>query len=310
MLAMKLRHIKTLSITGMFALAGLLPGIGGSVLAAPKTAATSSKTTTTSVKVVSNVTYYSDPGAVLDEYLPGSKSRTPTPAVVFVHGGAWAGGDKAEWNTYVSNLVSSTGWPAFNINYDMDTAAEYITEPRDVTAAVNWVKDHAGTFNIDPARVGLVGDSAGGHLALLAATTGTGLPSAANRVKAVVSWSGPSDFTQLNSDLGCLDVVCNSTTQWLGYSIQRFEGMVLQPDDPQRWSDTSPINQVDPTDPKTLLFNSAAEIIPLNQMQNMAAALQANGVPVQTVTYAGTAHALNYGSQAWPTTLSWLKTNL
>src|SRR5439155_14641343 len=167
----------------------------------------------------------------------------------------------SEWSSYASNFVSSTGWSAFNINYDMTSGADYSTEPKDDTEAINWVKSHARSFNINPARIGIIGDSAGGHLAMLAATTGSGPASASSRVEAVVSWSGPADLPLVTSDAGCYDTPCDfmSPTQWLGSVTQNFEGGTLASNAPAQWAATSPVNLVNPTDPKMLLFNSSNE---------------------------------------------------
>jgi acetyl esterase/lipase len=294
--------------TGRAIKAGVILAIGATTLvgfAAPVRA-------TTSVSVVPNVTYYSDPGDVLDEYLPGTTAAQPTPAVIFVHGGAWDTGDKKRWSTFASSLVSSTGWSAFNINYDMKSSTLYTTEPQDVSAAVEWVKANAATLNVDPARIGLVGDSSGGQLSMLAGMTGSGSPSQDGRVRAVVSWSGLSDMPLVTQDAGCYATHCDYTSgrQWLGSVTQHFEGNTVVPSSPNRWTRTSPVTLVDPTDPRTLLFNSRNETINVDQAQRMRSELAEKGVPVTTVVYRGTAHAMDYASKAWPKTVSWLEANL
>jgi acetyl esterase/lipase len=274
--------------------------------------ATSSPAFAAGVKVVSNVTYWSNPGDKLDEYLPTTKANKAIPAMIFIHGGAWNGGDKAEWASYASNFVASTGWPAFNINYNTGSTALFATEPQDVAAAIDWVKAHAKTFNVDPSRIGLIGDSAGGHLAMLAGTTGSGPATGSGRVKLVVSWSGLSDLPLVTRDAGCFDTPCDytSTTQWIGSVTQNFERGTLAPAMPDQWAATSPVALVDPTDAQMLLFNSSNEMVNIDQLNGMEAKLASNGVPVQTVTYDGTSHGMGYASKAWPATLTWVKTRL
>lgn len=294
------RVVNVASLIGLAAIT-VLSGLSG---------ATASAATTYTIK--SNVNYSTDTNDKLDEYLPTVKAPSPTPAVIFVHGGGWYSGNKSNWATYAEDFVTKTGWPAFAINYDMTTSTPYVNEPQDVTTAINWIKTYAKYANIDPHRIGLVGESAGGHLSMLAATTGSGPSSDMGRVKAVVSWSGPTDLPLLTQDAGCYDKPCvfNDPNQWIGSVAQWFEGNTLASDAPDQWAATSPVNQVDPTDPPTLLFNSTDELVHLDQMQEMQSKLQTNGVPVKTVTYSGTQHAMAYASKAWPTTLSWLKTNL
>ena len=267
------------------------------------------------VRVLSNVTYGTDPGTVLDEYWPPSPASSPTPAVIFIHGGGWLVGDKGAWATNAQKLVAATGWPAFSINYDMDpNETAYSVEPRDVTAAINWVKANAAKLDIDPSRIALVGDSAGGHLAMFVATMGSGPSSDPGRVKAVVSWSGIADFPLVATDAGCYSSACpgaNATpTQYLGWLSGRYNGSTLASDQPALWAANSPVDHVDPTDPEMLLFNSTDEMVPIDQMQEMQTELGSNGVPVQAVAVDGSLHGLFYNAIAWPKTLSWLEHNL
>lgn len=291
------------SIASLVVLSGVTVISGFSGATAHATAAYTIKT---------DVSYSTDPSDKLDEYLPVVKAKTPTPVVIFIHGGGWYSGDKAKWATQAKDFVTKTGWPALSINYDMAAGTPYITEPRDVTTAINWVKAFGKNANIDTSRIGLVGDSAGGHLAMLAGTTGTGPSSDPSRVKGVVSWSGPADLPLVTQDAGCNDSPCafNDTTQWIGSVTQWFEGGTFAPDVPDQWAATSPVNQVDPTDPRMLLFSSDNEVVKLDQLQEMQGVLATNNVPVQTVVYPGTVHAYGYATQAWPATLSWLKANL
>jgi len=264
------------------------------------------------VKLVSNVSYGSNSADKLDEYLPTRKASKATPAVIFIHGGGWNGGDKSKWASYASNFVADTGWPAFNINYDTSSTTLFATEPREVTAAIDWVKARSKSFNVDPARIGLIGDSAGGHLAMLAGTTGSGPATGSGRVKLVVSWSGLSDLPLVTQDAGCFDVPCDytSTTQWLGSVTQNFEGGTLAPTVPDQWAATSPVTLVDSTDAQMLLFNSINEMVNIDQMLGMEAKLASNGVPAQSITYDGSAHGMAYAAQAWPTTLTWIRSRL
>jgi len=264
------------------------------------------------VRLVSNVKYYTDPGDRLDEYLPTSTAPTPKPAVIFIHGGAWDSGDKSRWSAYASSLVFWTGWDAFNIDFDMKSSTPFATEPTDVFAAIKWVKKHAKKLNVDRSRIAVVGASSGGHLALLAGMKGSGPSAKGSRVRAVVSWSGLSDLPLVTQDAGCYDTECdyNSNAQWIGSVTQHFEGNTTAPATPERWTKSSPITQVDKTDARTLLINSTDERVNLDQTQRMEAALSAHHVPVKTVVYNGTEHGMEYGSRAWPTTLSWLLKNL
>ena len=104
----------------------------------------------------------------LDVYTPAG----PTPtggraALVWVHGGAWQTGDKAN-----DTMATKAAWAAqhdrvlVSVNYRLATDAPTWPEPaQDVAAALDWVLARTGQLGIDPARVALLGHSAGAHLA-------------------------------------------------------------------------------------------------------------------------------------------------
>lgn len=128
----------------------------------------------------------------LDAYLPSNLSAEPRPAVVVVHGGSWNGGERSdfpEWNHW---LVSQ-GYTVFDIDYRLSPQPNWQTATNDVQDAVRWVKSRADSFNVDPNRIALMGRSAGGHLALLAAYTAVGQRADAE-VQAVIGFYAPADL--------------------------------------------------------------------------------------------------------------------
>lgn len=127
----------------------------------------------------------------------------PRPAVVLVHGGAWTGGRRSgtpRWDTWLAD----TGFTVFDIDYRLAPPPSWRSAPGDVRCAIGWVKRNAAVYRVDPRRVVVMGMSAGGHLALLAAyvagdATGAGaLPPSCGTgdttVRAVVSLYGPADL--------------------------------------------------------------------------------------------------------------------
>ena len=96
----------------------------------------------------------------LDAYVPAG--RGPFPAVIFVHGGGWSGGDKMGGNDPLFAPVAKRGMAWFTINYRLAPKHNYPAPVEDIHAAIRWVKANANRFNIDPNRIALVGESAGG----------------------------------------------------------------------------------------------------------------------------------------------------
>ncbi|MBM3793177.1 MAG: alpha/beta hydrolase [Acidobacteria bacterium] len=130
---------------------------------------------------------YSHSGAAslkLDVHIP--QGPGPFPAVILVHGGGWTAGHKTV--NFVKDLfpvLDQTGMAWFTIDYRLAPQHPYPAALEDVEAAVAWVKENARQYKVNPKRIALMGESAGGHLVNLAG--------ARNRVgvAAVVCFYGP-----------------------------------------------------------------------------------------------------------------------
>ena len=122
----------------------------------------------------------------LDVYQPYGDDQRARPAVIFVHGGSFSGGDKASGpSAELAATFPKLGYVAFSINYRLlapkgacsgstsgsnTCVAAAIAAITDAQAAVRWVRTHAAQYGIDPNRIGIGGESAGGITA-----TGVGL---------------------------------------------------------------------------------------------------------------------------------------
>lgn len=100
---------------------------------------------------------------------PADGSRLP--GVVFVHGGGWRTGDRTQLRGY-GVLVGREGYVGLCIEYRLIPEATYPESLHDVKAAIRWMRANADELGVDPDRIAVHGNSAGGHLALLAAATG------------------------------------------------------------------------------------------------------------------------------------------
>jgi acetyl esterase/lipase len=138
----------------------------------------------------------------LDVYVGTRASgSTPTRPVVVIHGGGWSSGNKGD-NALFSQWLADHGCTVFDIQYRTAPQPNWKSATGDVKCAIGWVKQHSSDaeWNVDPAKVMLLGRSAGGHLALLAAYT-AGDPelkpscdAADTTVESVVSFYGPADL--------------------------------------------------------------------------------------------------------------------
>ncbi len=108
----------------------------------------------------------------LDAYVPDGAG--PFPAVILVHGGGWNAGDKSGGpkKGYMAPMhepLAKAGFAWFSINYRLAPKHPYPACIEDVETAIRWVKAHAAEYHLDPKRIALSGESAGGHLVQLAA---------------------------------------------------------------------------------------------------------------------------------------------
>jgi acetyl esterase/lipase len=202
----------------------------------------------------SGIAYANHDGVELlgDLYLP--KGAKAAPALVAVHGGGWVQGARSAFQYWGPHLAAR-GVALFAISYRLATKGKTFPQAvHDVLAGVQFLRGNAGEFGIDPQRIGLLGASAGGHLAALAALGGTkfagGYPqdafaSISTGVKVLIGVYGVYDL-----------VAMWTTYQLQGGSennIQKFLG-VSPMADRQLYFDASPISYATLANNKTAVL--------------------------------------------------------
>lgn len=255
------------------------------------------------IPVEADIPYGDDPAETLDACLPPTEDQTPqnagdptdapgadldtpgTPAraaIVVVHGGSWARGDKADiaWRA-VCQWFASAGYVAFSVNYRLAPKHIYPAAIEDVQAAVEWLRQDAQVqrFDIDPDRIGAFGGSAGGNLVALLGTAGSGSLTSGSRVAAVAELSGPIDLT----GLAATDDFVPVQLAYLGCKTEEKCPAAVE---------ASPFYQIDSSDPPFFVAHSTRERIPLAQSEIFVAGLRAAGVPVDFITVEGTLHSI------------------
>jgi len=209
-------------------------------------------------------------------------TRHPRPAIVLIHGGSWTRGDKADVAyRAVCQWLASAGYPTFAVNYRMDPHYLFPDALDDVRTAVEWLRapKQLARFDLDPERIGTFGGSAGGNLAALLGTDGTGALTSGSRVAAVVELSGPADLTGA-------DVRHDFVPVQLA-----FLGCASESECPAARA-ASPIFAVSSDDPPFFVANSTDELIPIAQSRRFVTALRAVGVPTTFVEVAGRLHSI------------------
>lgn len=227
----------------------------------------------------------------LDLYVP-QNTEGPLPLVVWIHGGAWLAGDKA--NTPALALLEH-GFAVASVNYRFSNESIFPAQIHDCKAAIRFLrafsKLNREKYNIDPDRIGVWGDSAGGHLvALLGTTSGSDVlngtigeyTDTSDDVQAVCDWYGPSDmFT--------MPIGKRQFPKGQDPEIKLLGG---RPDDkPELAKLCSPATHVSSDDPPFLIMHGDQDrTVPLQQSQLLYDKLKAAGVDAKLIVMEGKGH--------------------
>lgn len=226
----------------------------------------------------------------LDVYRPAAGEGHPL--CVMIHGGGWHHGGRFEnglskWAGY----LASAGLVVTSIDYRLAPTTTFPDSFQDCLDAVDWSVAHAAEFGADPDRIGLFGDSAGGHLVLLAGTSqthpdydGPRMQTPGEQLKAVVAWYPPTDLLALHEK----EAAANG-----GGSVQRFVG-ADPARNPDRWRQASPIEQVHSGLPPTLILQGTRDfLVPHAQATDYAERLEALGAPHELHIVEGAVHGFD-----------------
>ena len=132
----------------------------------------------------------------LDLHTP--EGKRPAPTVIIVHGGGWVNGNKRTYVTPLFEPLTKAGFAWFTINYRLAPQYPYPAALEDVQSAIRWVRANVVRYNLDPKRIVLMGESAGGHLVALAAAK----KAKGAEVNAVVDFYGAHDLVKREKERG------------------------------------------------------------------------------------------------------------
>ena len=204
---------------------------------------------------------------------------------MFVHGGGWTEGDRAQTfggeDIYgnVGRFFASRGVGSAVVSYRLMPGATWREQVADVAAAVAFVQDEVGRRGGDPSSVAVMGHSAGGHLAAFVALDASALEAAgAAPVCGAVVVSGAA--------LDLTDDATWETGTGFGYYARRFSPSRAEidgpPPDPYGWQvAASPASYATPGDPPVaVVYGDGEDELFRTQAEALAAALEAAGVPV------------------------------
>ncbi len=234
------------------------------------------------------------------EPLADAPSRPLSPAVIVIHGGSWSGGEKSDFATY-DRWLAAGGRVVFDVEYRLANSAQrFPAQLADIKCAIAWVKNHAAQYRVDPERLALLGRSAGGQLALLAAYTAndpTLQPGSCNAqetsVRAVISFYGPTDLAWDYSHPGRPDVINTP------HVLENYLG-VSPASAPQAYASASPIEHVSTQSPPTLFLHGGHDqLVRPENVERIIPKLAAAGVPFSYVYLPWANHGFDYNFDGW-----------
>jgi len=207
----------------------------------------------------------------LDLFTP-SQLPKPVPGLIFIHGGGWKGGKRQDYRVYTTHFAK-LGYVVATISYRLVPEAPFPACVQDAKNAVRWMRSQAASLQVDPDRIGVVGGSAGGHLAMMIGFSphlkdlegSGGYPDVSSRVSAIVNFYGPTDLTTpFATNSGLVKALLS------GKSYQEA---------PELYRLASPLTHLQKGAPPTLTFHGTIdEIVPIDQADSLDARMKALGL--------------------------------
>lgn len=233
----------------------------------------------------------------LDLFLPKNPIRS-VPLIMYIHGGGWRGLSKS-WCPYPMRFLALE-YAVASINYRLVPEATFPAQLHDCKAAVRWLRAHAQEYGLLGDRIGVWGDSAGGHLAAMLGVTGDrpelegdgGTPGVSSKVQAVCDWFGPTELVSIAG--ATADDPESFVAQFIGGAVT--ENMELA-------RAASPVTYVSgDAAPMLIMHGDVDRQVPLSQSVALYEALWRAGAEVRLHIVHGGAH-LSYTRR--PTDIPW-----
>jgi acetyl esterase/lipase len=209
----------------------------------------------------------------------------PRPLLVWIHGGAFAGGDKAE-NEQIWDELMERGFAVATVNYRLSGDAKWPAQITDCKAAIRFLRAHARDYNLAPGQIGVWGSSAGGHLAALVGTSGGEKKfdvgeylDHSSAVQCVIDLFGPIDFEKMPRPG---DPNSPEARMWGRPTAAA----------PDLAREANPLTYISEGTPPFLIFHGDADtVISIDQSRLLQAALQKAGAPSEFIILPGVGHS-------------------
>ncbi|HMO24787.1 MAG TPA: alpha/beta hydrolase fold domain-containing protein [Tepidisphaeraceae bacterium] len=235
------------------------------------------------------VARHGEQGLRMDVVLP--EGDGPFPVVVYVHGGGGVSGDRKQDLSELGPALTRGGLAYVSVSYRFAPDHRWPACLEDVCTAVRYVRDHAAALRVDANRLAIMGYSAGGQLAFMAALTGEDLPP----IRAIVGLAPPTDFEQ---DLAARGGLSRSLQALLDRSVEPDETSIAL------LRQIGPVHHIRADMPAVLIIQgSADQSVPKEQSIAMHKKLREAGVSSELILLEGAEHRLRTWKEAdaaWP----------
>lgn len=230
---------------------------------------------------------------------PGPCEPRTRPGVIVIHGGYWA--ERSQLGTWPEKLAQATGWVVIEPQYRLNTDAVWPAARDDLRSVIAWAARHGDRYGIDPARLALVGSSAGGHLAAAAAVPGTREDPTGRQepsVRAVVGLSPPLSPYRAWRDGERPTGPFKDERRRLRVEAARLAGCPPSKSDTEcwdTWRDMVVKNHADATNPPAWFGYFRDDLVPAEHGEDyrVAQAEEAAPAPVQVLVMPGTGHGMS-----------------
>jgi len=240
----------------------------------------------------------------LDVFRP--KEHVNGIGIIFVVSGGWFSGHAGDGAVGRFAHLLDRGFTVFSVVHGSNPKFTIPEVFEDMNRAVRFIRFHAADYGIDPARLGITGASAGGHLSLLQGTAGDlGNPGAkdpidrvSSRVQAVACFFPPTDFLNYGKPgenaLG-RGILWNFSGAFdfreLDPDFRKLKPITDEAKILEIGRGISPITHVTPDDPPTLIFHGDKDwLVPLQQSESFVEKMKAAGVEAKLVVKPGADH--------------------
>lgn len=232
----------------------------------------------------------------MDILFSKEKKLSPAPVILWIHGGGWS--DHELDRNYRPDIellkLAVKGYFIVCCDYRLADQAPFPAQIQDCKCAVRFLRAHAQEWDLDPERIGVWGESAGGHLVNLLGSTenveefegDAGWQAYSSKVNAVCSWYAPSDMTTMDAGVGTV--------------VHSLLGKPLKEEMPEKLKWVSPITYVHREMPPFLIMHGTTDaLVDTSQSQKMYDALKERGVPVELHWIEGQGHGFFQGEQPY-----------